>query len=219
MAGLDRPEEIDMGFFGQSDATATSSGEITVITEGLTISGDIATNDNVYVNGIIKGRILSKGEIAVGPKGRIEGDVVANCLRVSGYVDGNVDCDKIHILPTGKVVGKLISGTLEIHPGGYLYGEHNIRKNVAKTASDAAPAAPVKIADAPANVTPMPKRTEVERTPERAAPQSGIESPTRWSLSAKRATAVPAQDGADEPQADDPPATEPRRWHSTWPRR
>jgi cytoskeletal protein CcmA (bactofilin family) len=208
-----------MAFFGQNDSTATQSDEITVITEGLTICGDITTSDNVYINGTVKGRIVSKCEIAVGPKGRIEGEVVSNRLRVSGYVDGVIDCDTIHILPTGHVVGRLTSAKLEIHPGGYLHAEHNVRKNAAKTPPVAVVPVPVKKTE-PVNVTPMPKRAEVEKPPENIPPPSSDGS-SRWSLGIKRAAPAPApvRPDAGELEAENTAPTETRRWHSTWPRR
>jgi cytoskeletal protein CcmA (bactofilin family) len=119
-----------MGLFSRDDTPSTSSSEITVISEGMKIFGEIAAQDNVYINGTFTGKIVAKGEIAVGPKGRVEGNIHAATVRVAGIVDGNMECAQLSVLPTGKVYGQLRTSTLEIHPGGFIDAEHRLRAAV-----------------------------------------------------------------------------------------
>lgn len=116
-----------MGLFSRDDAAQTNSLEITVISEGISIFGEIAAMDNVYINGTFTGKIVARGEIAVGPKGKLQGQIQAASIRVAGLVDGNVECGALSVLPTGKVYGHLSSATLELHPGGFLDAEHQLR--------------------------------------------------------------------------------------------
>jgi len=113
-----------MGLFSRNESALDSASEITIITEGMTISGEIAVTGSIYINGTFTGKIVAKGEISIGPKGKLHGQIRAASLRVAGLIDGTTVCTTLRILATGKAYGAICSSSLEIHPGGFIDAEH-----------------------------------------------------------------------------------------------
>ncbi len=204
-----------MGMFSRDDTADPKSSEITVISEGMSIFGEIAAKDNVYINGSFTGKIVAKGEIAVGPQGKIEGHLTAATLRVAGLVDGNVECKTLCVLPSGKVYGNLCSAKLEIHPGGFIDADHRSRPTEPQAAAEATTGTTAPVESEAAVVTPLHARKDSpwalkkpsfpsyrhERDPEAAAAKP----------SPANAPATPAPPAAATP--------EPNRWHGSRNRR
>jgi cytoskeletal protein CcmA (bactofilin family) len=102
----------------------SSSGEITAFFgEGTEISGDLRFTQTVRVDGTIRAKIQSEGELVLGPKGLIEGEIMVNSLTVSGRIKGNIRVKtRLEIHPGGRVEGEVLLGRpgLVVHDGGIL---------------------------------------------------------------------------------------------------
>lgn len=131
-----------MTLFSRDETRNAATRDVTVITEGMTITGDVAVTDNVYINGKFSGQIVARGEIAVGPNGKLEGTIRAGSLRVAGFVDGDIECGTLNILPGGKVFGTICSDKMEMHSGGFLDADHRQRTATPATSAGESPAPP-----------------------------------------------------------------------------
>ena len=60
------------------------------IVDGTVIEGTFNSQSNIRVDGTVTGTINTKGRLVVGPKGRIEGDVICNNAEVEGVVEGKI---------------------------------------------------------------------------------------------------------------------------------
>lgn len=117
-----------MRLFSKNHKPANGSSQITIISEHLSVSGEINGVDNVYINGSFKGRIVTTGEVSIGPKGKVAADIETKSLLVSGHLEGNIRCEAMTIFASGRVIGNLCSSTLKLHPGGYYFGDSTLRK-------------------------------------------------------------------------------------------
>lgn len=103
---------------------ASSSGEISAFFgEGTEIQGDLRFTETVRVDGKIRATIRSEGEIILGPKGLIEGEITVNSLSVSGRLKGNIRVkQRLEIHPGGRVEGEVLLARpgLVVHDGGIL---------------------------------------------------------------------------------------------------
>lgn len=117
-----------MRLFTKNHKPANGPSQITIISEHLSVSGEINGTDNVYINGSFKGRIVTKGEVSIGPKGKVAAEIETKSLLVSGYLEGNILCEAVTIFASGRVIGNLCSSTLKLHPGGYYFGVSSLRK-------------------------------------------------------------------------------------------
>jgi cytoskeletal protein CcmA (bactofilin family) len=51
--------------------------------------------------------------------------IKARSVVISGLVEGHVACDKIEILPDGKLIGDLICREFVVEPGGKFIGQRH----------------------------------------------------------------------------------------------
>ncbi len=72
--------------------------------------------------------MVSDHDVTVGSTGRFEGNIKANRILVSGYLEGVIDCASLEIVARGRVFGELHSDDFVIEPGGQFLGESHPRR-------------------------------------------------------------------------------------------
>ncbi len=99
------------------------SQTINIISEGTKIKGDIIANGDIRIDGELLGNISAKSKLVIGPKGRIEGQIICNNIEISGYVKGKVTAsDLINMKSTSQIIGDIAAGKLSIEPGAMFSG-------------------------------------------------------------------------------------------------
>ncbi len=99
------------------------SQSINIISEGTKIKGDVIANGDIRIDGELQGNISAKSKLVIGPKGRIEGQIICNNIEISGYVKGKVTAsDLINMKSTSQIVGDIVAGKLSIEPGAMFSG-------------------------------------------------------------------------------------------------
>jgi len=103
------------------------SNSINIIGAGTQITGEISSNGDIRIDGKLKGNLITKGKLVVGPTGIIEGDVNCKNSDVSGKIDGKVIVSELLSLKsTAKIHGDLVTNKLSIEPGAILTGTCNM---------------------------------------------------------------------------------------------
>lgn len=94
----------------------------TVIGEQVSIEGSIQGNEDLVIEGSVKGSIkLEKYHLTVGPKGKVEGEIEAGDLTISGQLVGNVrTLEKVEIAKNGQFNGEIKAKRIAIEDGAYL---------------------------------------------------------------------------------------------------
>ncbi len=101
----------------------SSNSSINIISEGTVIKGDIIANGDIRIDGELTGNIAAKGRLVVGPKGKIEGEVVCSNIEVSGFLKGKVTANELlNMKSTSKIEGDIIAGKLSVEPGSIFTG-------------------------------------------------------------------------------------------------
>jgi cytoskeletal protein CcmA (bactofilin family) len=93
------------------------------ITTGTEIIGDINSNGDIRLDGVLTGNINSKGKLVVGESGRVKG--VINCKNsdIYGYVEGKINIAELLSLKSTSVVsGDIVTNRLAIEPGCKFVG-------------------------------------------------------------------------------------------------
>lgn len=104
-------------------APAARTGE-SVLAAGLTIEGKIEGNGNVRVAGNFKGNVTVKGELAIEPGAKVEGEVSADTVLVGGDVRGQiVASSRVELRESGVLVGDLKAGSLTVAAGSKMRGK------------------------------------------------------------------------------------------------
>ena len=95
----------------------------TVISFGTLITGDVATENDIRIDGAISGNIDSKGKIVIGEQGSVTGNITCINAEISGSVNGNIKTlETLSFKASSNVVGDIQTYTLSIEPGTQFVG-------------------------------------------------------------------------------------------------
>ena len=95
----------------------------TIIGSGTMIEGIISSRENVCVEGVFKGKIMSDACVIIGETGKVEADITADTVLMSGEVHGNIVAKtKLEITSHGKLRGNIKTGSLIIAEGVLFEG-------------------------------------------------------------------------------------------------
>ncbi|MFO7613591.1 MAG: polymer-forming cytoskeletal protein [Bacteroidales bacterium] len=106
---------------GKNDSTETPA--VNMIGKGTKIKGDIRSDGDFRVDGILNGSIQSNGKIVVGISGSIEGDISCQNADISGTVKAVIRVQELLSLKsTSRVAGEINTNKLAIEPGAKFSG-------------------------------------------------------------------------------------------------
>jgi cytoskeletal protein CcmA (bactofilin family) len=112
-----------------------ATGTTSLLSREVKIEGDIQGNEDLQVDGQLKGSVKLAGDIFVGPTGIIEADVEAENVVVQGQIIGNVLARKqLQIQSSGKLLGDCIAQTIDIKEGALFEGRSKMIKSSAAPA-------------------------------------------------------------------------------------
>ena len=118
------------GYGGQGDGTSggaarpaarSGSGEHSVISAGLRVIGNLESDEDVEVRGVVEGDITSRS-LTVSAGASVKGAITADSVNISGSVNGEVTADRVTISKTGDMTGDVTYKTLAIDEGAVFDG-------------------------------------------------------------------------------------------------
>ncbi len=106
-------------------AIHSSEVEKTIIGEKITIEGSIRGTGNLIIEGAMKGIVdMEKHNFAVGSKGRVEGEIRAHDVSISGLLHGKVSAlGKVEITKDADFYGEIKANSISIEDGAYFKGQ------------------------------------------------------------------------------------------------
>ena len=111
---------------GQSNdkalATVLAPERSSVISDGVTITGDITTPGTLHINGKLVGDLQAK-RVVIGQKGDVQGNVNAAEVALSGRLNGLVTTETLQILASGVIEGRIRCTRLEVDNGAAIFAE------------------------------------------------------------------------------------------------
>jgi cytoskeletal protein CcmA (bactofilin family) len=115
--------------FSMSDEPDTTDKK-TVIGENTFIEGSIRGDENLVIEGSMKGNIeIEKHNFTVGPKGRVEGEIKARSVSVSGQMIGNINTKgKVEITQEADFMGDIKAKSISVETGAYFKGSIELDK-------------------------------------------------------------------------------------------
>jgi cytoskeletal protein CcmA (bactofilin family) len=95
----------------------------TVIGEGLSIEGDLTSEEEVVVQGNLRGKLSTSDAVSVGSSAVIEADVTAQSLTIAGQVTGDVTAaERVDLQAGGRLIGDVKASRLTIADGASFKG-------------------------------------------------------------------------------------------------
>lgn len=95
----------------------------TIIGPSVQVEGDLSSQGNIQIEGILTGTVLTTGNLMVGEQAKLTANVEVTNAYVAGYLKGNLTVhERLELSPTSKIDGDIITKTLVISEGAQLNG-------------------------------------------------------------------------------------------------
>jgi len=104
-------------------AKDASSGTTSLVSRPVIVEGEISGEENLHVDGRVKGIIRLSGDLFVGAGGVVEAEIDARSIVIQGAVSGKVIARRqLEIQPSGRFTGEATAASYEIRQGAVFEG-------------------------------------------------------------------------------------------------
>jgi cytoskeletal protein CcmA (bactofilin family) len=108
----------------------------TVIGESMRIKGSVVSSEALNLNGELEGSLELKSSLTIGPNGKVNANVKATEIIVSGTVKGNMEASERIVLRKGAhLVGDVKTAGIVIEDGAFFKGGIDIAQPKALSAT------------------------------------------------------------------------------------
>ena len=104
------------------DLKGAASGVPSIISPDLEIVGNLKSNGEIQIDGMVKGDIDGY-LLTVGEQGKVDGSTVGETVRIFGTVSGRVQAKTVLLAKSAKVKADITHETLAIEAGAYFEGK------------------------------------------------------------------------------------------------
>ena len=104
-----------------------SNSSLSIIGDGIDFQGEVNTEGNIHIDGIMKG-VIKAYEVVIGPQGDFDGEINAEVLIINGIVKGKFNIKNLHIRRQGLLQGRAKYEIIIVESGGKIQGELGISK-------------------------------------------------------------------------------------------
>jgi len=95
----------------------------TVIGTGITIEGEIATDEDLVVAGVVRGKVTAKEAVTIEHGATVEADVQGGSLSIGGSLTGNVVAtDRVDLQSGARMIGNVKAARVTIADGAQFKG-------------------------------------------------------------------------------------------------
>jgi cytoskeletal protein CcmA (bactofilin family) len=95
----------------------------TLIGKTISIDGEIQSEGDVVVQGKVKGRVATQGNLFVDATGVVEAEIDTKSVEIAGQVFGNITAaEKVEITEGGRTVGDVKAQRILIADGAVFKG-------------------------------------------------------------------------------------------------
>ena len=95
-----------------------------VLGPGITCKGDLTGSGGVRIEGAFEGGVTIQGMVVIGQSGRVNTSTLsANTVIVAGFVQGNIEAEKLEIRSSGHVWGDVKVVSFSTQEGAFLRGK------------------------------------------------------------------------------------------------
>jgi len=96
---------------------------LNTIAQDTKIKGNIESNGDIRIDGILEGDLDCKGRVVVGPESKISGTIRCSSAEILGFVKGEIIVkDLLSLKGSASITGDLTMGKLSVEPGARFVG-------------------------------------------------------------------------------------------------
>lgn len=105
------------------ETTTSPAAVYNLLAAGTTINGDVQTDCDLRLDGIMVGDLTCAGKVILGPSAIVTGQVDCLNAEISGIVNGNVNAPEQLVLRSqAKILGNIRTSTLIVEGGSAFNG-------------------------------------------------------------------------------------------------
>ncbi|MCB1008934.1 MAG: polymer-forming cytoskeletal protein [Acidobacteria bacterium] len=121
----------------------SSGGELNgILDAGSHLDGELRFEQTFRVDGRITGKIVSSGDLIIGERGEIDGEIDVGSAYIAGTVRGRIEARRrLEIAAGARVYAELVAPTLVIESGAFFEGKCAMERRDEKPEEKSAPAA------------------------------------------------------------------------------
>jgi|TARA_B100001939_G_scaffold340037_1_gene347581 cytoskeletal protein CcmA (bactofilin family) len=98
-----------------------SSPSVDIIESSTKIVGDIFSEADFRIDGIVEGNITTSGKIVVGKSGKINGKINCSNADISGSTSGKIEvAEVLSLMSESLIQGDIITGKLSVEEGAQV---------------------------------------------------------------------------------------------------
>ena len=98
-----------------------SSPSVDIIESSTKIVGDIFSESDFRIDGIIEGIITTTGKVVVGKSGKINGKINSSHADISGSVSGKIEvAETLSLMSESLIQGDIVTGKLSVEEGAQV---------------------------------------------------------------------------------------------------
>lgn len=106
---------------------APAGEPFSVVSRDICIEGQLEGSENLVIEGRVKGRIQSQGDVVITTSGNVEAVIVARNITIQGRVNGNVEAlEAVEIKQQGILIGDCRARSIQIREGARFEGRSDI---------------------------------------------------------------------------------------------
>jgi cytoskeletal protein CcmA (bactofilin family) len=118
-----------------------SSGTTSLVSRPVMVEGEISGEENLHVDGRVKGVIRLTGDLFVGASGVVDAEIDARNIVIQGAVTGKVLARRqLEVQPSGRFNGECTAASFEIREGAVFEGISRMLSS--KSQADKSPTPP-----------------------------------------------------------------------------
>lgn len=96
---------------------------LSVLSSSVVITGKIDVEEDIRIDGCVKGNISCNGKIVVGPSGHIIGNIKSRTIILTGKIVGDINVSEIVVLKASSYYeGHITARNIEIEAGASFFG-------------------------------------------------------------------------------------------------
>ena len=117
----------------EPNASLSATSATCMVAKGTTIEGKFISNEDTQINGTIRGEVICKQRLLMGPTGWIEGTIHTHSAIIKGYIKGTIIVQGVlHLESTAKVDGIILAKAIQVESGAQYNGECKIGERFVK---------------------------------------------------------------------------------------
>lgn len=115
----------------------SSNEDVSILSTGVKIEGKISSEGNVRIDGSVIGSVVVNGNLTLGDKSVINGEIEARNITINGKLEGKISSsEKLVLEKNSSVTADVRAKILVIEEGALFEGRTNMKGDIPKQHDD-----------------------------------------------------------------------------------